>query len=1199
MRNSVFQNQIEKKNNSIDKQYICQNQFENFRIKIEDINFQQCHSFNYKQTANQVQQQDLGSDNSGQSQSLDQKYLKKEQERSKKIRVFQKLKDLLFQIKLRFIAQKMLSKTSSFMYKNLISKQFKMIDDKAYFNTNRRIGEQQDLILREESKLKSFWFKKISIMKMRQVNIWKQIKDYLRIKFLKNVILRAVSIVDKNMTLMDSTSFAKICFDIISLLLFTSYVLQIPLQLIFTENDNHSFVYSFPCFILFDILFAINTTIYDKGKQIKKRNQTYSLNFYSLFLPNMIIITSYLIHIGLYLHIRNSVYFNILLLTIFLRFSMISQIINKFEEMMNLTKKQKYILELFTLVFKIILIAHSISCIWLLVAKYQLKNSSQNTWMKDYSFTNTSYTYLYINAYYFTIVTMITVGYGDFIQTSYLEKVIAIFTMIFTCCIFAYSMNTIGLIIKNFNESELVIKRNIHIINSYMHKKNINQKTQGAIRQYLQYYWKEESNRDSKSEEKIINQLSENLKQILYLESNNIIFKKYSIFRNHFSGDFKQKIIPLIKEHRATPDELICTENNEDDCSIYFLKKGSVEIILQASSSSSNNQNKQNIVLSVGQSFGEISFFTGKPRCMSIKSLEFTTLLYIKRIDFLQTIKCFPEDYERFCYIKDNIDLYSNRSQLNIQYLSCRQLGHIVKDCPYIHFVHNQNKTRYQFVFSSFQERTKQKRKLNQKYQTILNNQIIKASAITLQTNYEIEEAYSSQSQSDYQSNEMHSPQSSTERKIKFQLEFDKLNDNISFIESPLKYLPKNSEINNTKTKSFSQFEDQKDMKIIEENLKSPNQQNQKLYLKQTTKDNLDLLNSQQEQYKEFGHSDIWLEIQDDDNKLNYVQNFNKGIVLNKDYILGTSKHSKKLQEQQYEKKFSNIQANQAQSNDKKQQDLLKVINNHLTKNTWSEFLFQDGFDIDKNFLYYFPRNNIQNLINSMQKKQQKKQQFIRKSLDISESNCKKSSIIFRKKKDNTDSTKQNPLMQEDKEKKRSIFWENLFNFSGDLKSIKCFENCELFQANQSINQAFKESNKLQNQSIIHTEQQISLDESQLKQWSFSQNYQELNNQKIQINQSLIDLKIKILTRKEINLINILAKRIRSLQIDTNKISDIIKIKNLVDQDFQQAFTKYFTDSKMCNQENDNEYQQQGLITHIFQSNKFDLIKKSNIIDDT
>lgn len=40
------------------------------------------------------------------------------------------------------------------------------------------------------------------------------------------------------------------------------------------------------------------------------------------------------------------------------------------------------------------------------------------------------------------------------------------------------------------------MQQNMSIINSYMHKKNVNKKTQSAIREYLEYYWREESDRN-------------------------------------------------------------------------------------------------------------------------------------------------------------------------------------------------------------------------------------------------------------------------------------------------------------------------------------------------------------------------------------------------------------------------------------------------------------------------------------------------------------------------------------------------------------------------------------------------------------------------------------------------------------------------------------------------------------------------------
>jgi len=111
-----------------------------------------------------------------------------------------------------------------------------------------------------------------------------------------------------------------------------------------------------------------------------------------------------------------------------------------------------------------------------------------------------------------------------------------------------------------------------------------------SIREYLDFYWQEESERDQEAEEKIINLLSDNLKKNLLVESKNVVLKKSAIFRNNFSDVVKEKIAPLIREYRCSPEEIICLEGEQDDCSIYFIEKGSVEIFIESNSLKQGNK---------------------------------------------------------------------------------------------------------------------------------------------------------------------------------------------------------------------------------------------------------------------------------------------------------------------------------------------------------------------------------------------------------------------------------------------------------------------------------------------------------------------------------------------------------------------------------------------------------------------------------
>lgn len=63
--------------------------------------------------------------------------------------------------------------------------------------------------------------------------------------------------------------------------------------------------------------------------------------------------------------------------------------------------------------------------------------------------------------------------------------------MIISCGVFAYSMNTVGMILNDFNSEELKIDQNMEVINKYMKKKGISKDIQYKIREYLDYYWRE------------------------------------------------------------------------------------------------------------------------------------------------------------------------------------------------------------------------------------------------------------------------------------------------------------------------------------------------------------------------------------------------------------------------------------------------------------------------------------------------------------------------------------------------------------------------------------------------------------------------------------------------------------------------------------------------------------------------------------
>ena len=203
---------------------------------------------------------------------------------------------------------------------------------------------------------------------------------------------------------------------------------------------------------------------------------------------------------------------------------------------------------------------------------------------------------------------------------------------------------------KELNKENSDFDRKINIINQFMKKKNINQDLQMRIREYLRFIWKEENTQNIEDEQKIISLLTNSLRDELLIDAYGSILKKFPMFFANFTAKSLTNVVSIIKDVRLFPEEEIFFESDRENLSVYFLMKGKIEL-----STESGIIVKE---LGVGELFGEIGFFTGKPRNFSAKTKDFTSLLSINRDEFMNVLKKNPEDFEKFCMIQDQIILY-------------------------------------------------------------------------------------------------------------------------------------------------------------------------------------------------------------------------------------------------------------------------------------------------------------------------------------------------------------------------------------------------------------------------------------------------------------------------------------------------------------------------------------------------------------
>ena len=93
---------------------------------------------------------------------------------------------------------------------------------------------------------------------------------------------------------------------------------------------------------------------------------------------------------------------------------------------------------------KILIICHWFACIWHAVAFY---NPNPNNWLIFYDLAHENSVTRYNYSFYWSAMTMVTVGYGDITPKNNLELLCANATMFIACGVFAFSVNSIGLIV--------------------------------------------------------------------------------------------------------------------------------------------------------------------------------------------------------------------------------------------------------------------------------------------------------------------------------------------------------------------------------------------------------------------------------------------------------------------------------------------------------------------------------------------------------------------------------------------------------------------------------------------------------------------------------------------------------------------------------------------------------------------------------
>ncbi|CAD8192068.1 unnamed protein product [Paramecium octaurelia] len=653
------------------------------------------------------------------NESSDQKQTTQGQQRNSVSSTQEKVYKDFFQY---FLIQK-------FVHRISFKKKLNSMFDKYHFDVINDLGATFNINLFRENTIK---MRPIIVKQVQEI----ENKCQLKINKLQSLLFQKWNYCLNKIPLIYPESKLKMLWDAIVMLARFYFIYVIPMDLAWEMQSFMFDILIIPTslmltLLIIDFILSFNNAYYEFGSIVtdrKKIAQYVLTKSYGLDILSVLILITFLIISVVqsqYVRITEN-WYHLLLLLFLIQYKNISKLSEQVEEALNLSKQVSSLLELGKLIFLLFFVLHIFSCLWFWVGSYSYRNDYK-TWLNLKNLEEADWNIQYLYSFYFSTVTMFTVGYGDITPQSTFETVLCIMFMMICSIQLSYSVSTVGAIIDKISFYSKEKRKKVQTINTYMQHKKISYELQFKIREYLNYYWQCNQQEETEEEKNIINQLSENLRESLQFEANSMILNTCPLFKNHFSDQLKKKLVKKIKSIVVQPENIIDFDHlfpsQKMNQFICFVEEGQIQIFIENELSQNHvSYNSISIVntVSKGSSLGLMSFITGIKARERFKSIGFSKLLLLSREDFLKIIPEFPEDYEVFREMHDDLIYNSDSEFLKLACFSCKSVSHKVIDCPLVHFIPDKEYLVKKHQFSKEQKRNetfKFKFKRNQKRQ--------------------------------------------------------------------------------------------------------------------------------------------------------------------------------------------------------------------------------------------------------------------------------------------------------------------------------------------------------------------------------------------------------------------------------------------------------------------------------------------------
>lgn len=280
----------------------------------------------------------------------------------------------------------------------------------------------------------------------------------------------------------------------------------------------------------------------------------------------------------------------------------------------------------------LLITCHWIGCLWHCCASIGHQLGYDDTWLLadeldsslsiDHSIFGTFGPYL--RSFYWAMVGMSTVGYGDIVPANIIETAFAAIVILFGGLILPAIVGGLAAYLGNLNVAERSYRKKISRVKQYLRHRSVRKPIIDRVVSYYEYLW---SRQGSIDEEEIMNELPLPLRQSVAIHVNQCHISSYLF--NYCDDSTRVAIALNLKPKIFLPTDRIIQEGEVGTC-MFFIERGEVSII--------SSESECLVLLDSGMCFGESALMISTLHSYSAIALTFCDTFELAKDDFHQIL---------------------------------------------------------------------------------------------------------------------------------------------------------------------------------------------------------------------------------------------------------------------------------------------------------------------------------------------------------------------------------------------------------------------------------------------------------------------------------------------------------------------------------------------------------------------------------